>query len=144
MPWRKSSDGSESKNISDQEEMPEMRSFQGSKYQQLGCFTSHRISTFSKAMAVVNLVLGMILAFSLCFVTHESRATCLQAANAYEPYSPALEAIVPTVKKFKPKLVFQSETSPEVEDACKSILGPSDGLVALDPETSAKLAQANH
>lgn len=37
--------------------------------------------------------------------------------------APALGAVVPVIKRFKPELIFQSETSPEVEVAWESIQG---------------------
>ena len=54
--------------------------------------------------------------------------------------APALEAVYPVIKKFKPSLLFQSESSDAVEAAWNSILGEDGGsFLALSPEVSAKL-----
>ena len=54
--------------------------------------------------------------------------------------APALEAVHPVIKKFKPNLLFQSESTDAVEAAWTSILGEDGGsFLALSPEVSAKL-----
>ncbi|KUJ21341.1 uncharacterized protein LY89DRAFT_778900 [Mollisia scopiformis] len=121
------------------------QSHHGHKYRQLGFTANSRASLFSKIMAIVNLALGVILAITLGFVAHTTTVSCAERGGpVHEPYSPALEAVFPVIRKFKPELVYQSETSPEVEDAWKVTLGPGNGLVALDADISAKLAKTNH
>jgi len=110
--------------------------------------SNSRMTAFTKAMAVVNFVLGIALVMSLAFVakleTPSPSESCLETEQIKEPYSPALEAIVPITKKFKPELIYQSETSPQVEAAWKKILGVNEGMVAIGPEESTKLAETNH
>ena len=54
--------------------------------------------------------------------------------------APALEAVQPVIKKFKPELTFQSEPSDAVEAAWMSLMGDDGGaFIALTPEESANL-----
>ncbi|KAL9037219.1 MAG: hypothetical protein Q9214_005797, partial [Letrouitia sp. 1 TL-2023] len=105
--------------------------------------SSSPVEIFNKIMAFVNVILALALASSLALVTYlwNSRtANCKDTVNTLEPYSPALEAVHPVIKKFKPNLIFQSESSDAVEAAWKSILGEDGGsFVALSSEVSAKL-----
>ncbi|KAL9611176.1 MAG: hypothetical protein Q9167_004161 [Letrouitia subvulpina] len=104
---------------------------------------SSPVDMFNKVMTFVNVFLALALATSLALVTYSwtaSTRNCKTTANALEPYSPALEAVHPVIKKFKPNLLFQSESSDAVEAAWTSILGKDGGsLLALSPEVSAKL-----
>jgi hypothetical protein len=79
-------------------------------------------------------------------------------ASCFE--APVTGAIVPVIRRFKPELIFQSESSTEVDTAWKGIQGgklnphsfqqeltnytASYGTVALGPEESAKLAKFSH
>ena len=73
--------------------------------------------------------------------------------------APALEAIVPIIKKFKPEPIFRSETSDAVDATWNKLEGginllthlnlPSlickvnGGIVALDPQETAKLTKTS-
>ncbi|KAL8991045.1 MAG: hypothetical protein Q9169_007963 [Polycauliona sp. 2 TL-2023] len=102
---------------------------------------------FNKVMAFLNVVLALTLATSLALASYSwtaastnSDSKCNAVTDPLEPYSPALEAVHPVIKKFKPNLVYQSETSDAVEAAWMSILGEGGGsFIALSPEVSAKL-----
>jgi len=56
-------------------------------------------------------------------IQYLSRTWCLNRSNVSARTAPALEAVFPVIRKFKPELVYQSETSSEVEDAWTTILG---------------------
>ena len=59
---------------------------------------------------------------------------------AYILLAPALEVVLPIVKKLKPYLLFLSEISDAVEAAWKSIMGRGEGSsLALSPKVPAKL-----
>jgi len=104
-----------------------------------------QVPIFNKIMGIVNVLLFLILALSIALVAHSTTKACPQSvARIPDIYSPAASAVVPIIKRFKPEHIFQSETSDEVEAAWKRIQGASEGVVALGPEESAKLAGVSH
>ncbi|KAG0652930.1 Oxidase ustYa [Hyphodiscus hymeniophilus] len=93
-------------------------------------------------MALVNIALGCIMATSIGLIAHES-SNCgpKSVTQSLEPYSPALKAVIPVIKKFKAEPKFHSE---ELEAAWDRLLGPNNGIVALNEEEISRLSKTSH
>ncbi|KAI9890545.1 MAG: hypothetical protein M1814_003885 [Vezdaea aestivalis] len=101
-----------------------------------------KVWNFNVIAAFLNIILGIILVACLGIISRSAKLPF--HSTVLDPYSPALEAIVPVLTRFKPARLYQSEPSPEVETAWLELIGPYQGIVAIDAEDSAKLAKSSH